>query len=138
MANAGNDEITLLKRMEADFEFLLDYVRRNSSNELERMLSQLNDVDFLKWCKETVELIEDSQSHEYHTLAILKAIVDRRVQASPQGIMSQAVNLGWYQNQLLPASRKRDDAARIIHRHRTICGTNWGPLWSTVIDEGEL
>jgi hypothetical protein len=105
-----------------------DHHFRNSSDELDRMLSQLNDVDFLKWCKEIVELIEDSRSQEYHTLAILKAIVDRRVEASSsEGIISQALEASWYQNQLLPASRKRDDAARIIQRHRTICCNNWGP-----------
>jgi hypothetical protein len=139
MANAQNNhDITLLKRMEADCEILLAYMRRNSSNELDRMLSQLSDEEFVKWCKEIVELIEDSRSYKYHALATIKAIVDRRVQASPEGILSQALNASWYQDQLVPASRKRDDAARIIQRHRTICSNNWGPLWSTVIDEGEL
>jgi hypothetical protein len=50
----------------------------------------------------------------------------------------EAAQAGWYKFTLVPASQRYQSAVQSIKRHRMTCTNAWGPLWSTVIDDGKL
>jgi hypothetical protein len=117
--------------MEHNPNLLVNYFTDQDLAQITKVLACLEDDQLLDWCKKAVPMLEGEQLQVDTAMAKIKTIVDKRVP-------NEAAQAGWYKFTLVPASQRYQSAVQIINRHRITCTNAWGPLWSTVIDDGKL
>jgi hypothetical protein len=131
MCDNNNNYLRLLAEMVHNPTVLVNYFTDEDLPQISKLLSSLEDDELLEWAKKAIPMLEGEQLQVDGAMAKIKTIIDQRVH-------DEAAQAGWYKCALVPASQRYQSAAQIIKRHRITCTTAWGPLWSTVIDEGKL